>query len=193
MEGLLKVSRVIDAINSRIGKWFAWLILVAVVISAGNAIVRKVFDTSSNSWLELQWYLFSTVFLLCAAWTLLANEHIRIDIVNNYFPKRMRDWIDVFGHLVFLLPFTIVMMITGWPFFLASLRINEQSVNAGGLTVWPAKFLVPAAFVLLFLQGISELIKRIAVMQGKIPDPYTAHQHPLEAEIEHIVEVIKKH
>jgi TRAP-type mannitol/chloroaromatic compound transport system permease small subunit len=190
---LLHISRVIDAINSRIGKWLAWLILVAVVISAGNAIVRKVFDTSSNSWLELQWYLFSTVFLLCAAWTLLVNEHIRIDIVNNYLPKRVRDWIDVFGHLVFLLPFTIVMIITALPFFLASWRVNEQSVNAGGLAVWPAKFLVPAAFVLLFLQGISELIKRIAVMQGKIPDPYAARQHPLEAEIEHIVEVIKKH
>jgi TRAP-type mannitol/chloroaromatic compound transport system permease small subunit len=192
VEGLLKLSRVIDAINSKIGKWLAWLILVAVLVSAGNAIMRKVFDISSNSWLELQWYLFSTVFLLCAAWTLIVNEHIRIDIVNNYLPKRMRDWIDIFGHLVFLLPFTLIMMITGWPFFLASVRINEQSVNAGGLAVWPAKFLVPAAFVLLFLQSISELIKRIAVMRGEIPDPYTARQHPLEAEIEHIVEVIEK-
>ncbi|MDO8535127.1 MAG: TRAP transporter small permease subunit [Xanthobacteraceae bacterium] len=192
MDFLLKISRVIDAINSRIGKWLAWLILVAVVISAGNAIVRKLFDTSSNSWLELQWYLFSAVFLLCAAWTFLVNEHIRIDIVNNLFSKRMRDWIDVLGHLFFLLPFTVVMTVTAWPFFLASWRINEQSSNAGGLAQWPAKFLVPAGFALLFLQGISELIKRIAVLRGKIPDSYTPHQHPLEAEIEHIVEVIEK-
>jgi TRAP-type mannitol/chloroaromatic compound transport system permease small subunit len=189
---LLKVSRAIDAVNFRIGKWLAWLILAAVIVSAGNAVIRKVFDTSSNAWLELQWYLFSTVFLLCASWTLLANEHIRIDIVNNLFPKRVRDAIDVFGHLIFLLPFTIVMIVTGWPFFYNSWRFNEQSVNAGGLTVWPVKFLVPLAFVLLFLQGISELIKRIAVMRGAIPDPYAPHPHPAIVEVEEILHVIEK-
>ena len=139
MRALLKLSGVIDAINTQIGRWVAWLILVAVVVSAGNATVRKIFDVSSNSWLELQWILFSAVFLLCAPWTLLKNEHIRIDIVNNLLPRRVRDTIDVIGHAFFLLPFTIVMLVTSLPFFLASYRINEQSGNAGGLPQWPAK------------------------------------------------------
>ncbi len=192
MQALLKLSRAIDAVNLKLGKWVAWLILVAVLVATVNAIIRKVFSTSSNSWLELQWYLFSAVFLICASWTLLANEHIRIDIVNNMFPKRVRDWIDLLGHAFFLLPFTIVVIITGWPFFTASLAVNEQSTNAGGLPVWPVKFLVPLAFALLFLQGISELIKRFAVMRGVIPDPHATHQHPLEAEVEHIIEAIEK-
>jgi TRAP-type mannitol/chloroaromatic compound transport system permease small subunit len=192
LNGLLALSRAIDAVNIRIGKWVAWLVVVAVVISAGNAIIRKVFDTSSNSWLELQWILFSAVFLLCASWTLIANEHIRIDIVNTMFPKRVRDWIDVFGHLFFLLPFTLVMIVTGWPFFLASWRVNEQSVNAGGLAQWPAKFLVPLAFFLLFFQGISELIKRIAVIRGAIPDPYAHREHPAEAEVKELLQAIEK-
>lgn len=192
MDGLLKISRAIDAVNFRIGKWVAWLVLAAVLISATNAVIRKVFDTSSNAWLELQWYLFSAVFLLCAAWTLLVNEHIRIDIVNNLFAKRTRDWIDVVGHVLFLLPFTIVMIVTAWPFFLASWRINEQSGNAGGLLQWPAKFLVPAGFVLLFFQAISELIKRIAVMRGKIPDPHVTFHHPAEAEIQEHLQAIEK-
>src|SRR5581483_9212278 len=139
-----------------------------------NAIVRKVFDTSSNSWLELQWILFSVVFLLCSPWTLLDNEHIRIDIVNNLLPKMVRDVIDLIGHLFFLLPLTIVMVVTGIPFFTKSFAINEQSWNAGGLPQWPAKSLIMIAFALLFLQGLSELIKRIAVMRGLIPDPHQA-------------------
>jgi TRAP-type mannitol/chloroaromatic compound transport system permease small subunit len=188
---LLKLSRAIDAVNFRIGKSVAWLVVAAVLISAANAIMRKLFDLSSNAWLELQWILFSAVFLWCASWTLLVNEHIRIDIVNNLWPKRVRDWIDVIGHAFFLLPFTVVMLITGWPFFFASFRIGEQSGNAGGLLQWPAKFLIPSAFFLLFLQAISELIKRIAVMQGRIPDPYAVH-HPLEAEIEDLVKSIDK-
>ena len=133
MQGLLAFSRIIDAINLRLGKILAWALLAAVLLSTGNAIIRKVFDTSSNAWLELQWILFAVVFLLCSPWTLLSNEHIRIDIVNNMLPKRTRDSIDIFGHIFFLLPFTVVMMITGWPFFTASFRINEQSSNAGGL------------------------------------------------------------
>ena len=181
MHGLLKLSRAIDAVNLRIGKWLAWLIVAAVAVSAANAVVRKLFDVSSNAWLELQWYLFSAVFLLCAAWTLLVNEHIRIDIVNNLFPKRVRDWIDALGHLLFLLPFTVAMIVTGWPFFLASWRINEQSMNAGGLLQWPVKFLVPLGFVLLFFQCISELIKRVAVLQGRIPDPHAARHLPIES------------
>jgi TRAP-type mannitol/chloroaromatic compound transport system permease small subunit len=189
--GLLALSRAIDAVNYRIGKWVAWLVVAAVLVSAANATVRKVFDTSSNAWLELQWYLFSIVFLMCASWTLMANEHIRIDIVNNVFPKRLRNWIDVFGHLFFLLPFTLVMIVTGWPFFRASWRVNEISSNAGGLLVWPIKLLVPVAFTFLFFQGVSELIKRIAVMRGLIPDPYAGSGSSAEAEAQELIKALK--
>jgi TRAP-type mannitol/chloroaromatic compound transport system permease small subunit len=169
---LLGVTRVIDAINFRIGKVLAWLILAAVIVSAVNAVIRKVFDTSSNSWLELQWVLFGAVFLIVASWTLLENEHIRIDIVNNSLPQRVRNIIDVVGHAFFLLPLTIIMIITSYPFVTKSVLLNEQSMNAGGLPQWPAKMLVLIGFILLFFQAISELIKRIAVMMGLIPDPY---------------------
>jgi TRAP-type mannitol/chloroaromatic compound transport system permease small subunit len=175
-----------------VGKRLAWLILVAVVVSALNAIVRKAFDTSSNSWLELQWLLFSVVFLLCSSWTLLDNEHIRIDIVNNMLPKKLRDSIDVVGHAFFLLPLCIVMIITGVPFFKRSIEINEQSGNAGGLPQWPAKSLIMIGFAMLLVQGISELIKRIAVMRGLIPDPHASQVDPIEAEVEHLVEAIKR-
>jgi TRAP-type mannitol/chloroaromatic compound transport system permease small subunit len=191
---LLTLSRLIDAINFRIGKVVSWLILIVVIISATNATVRKVFDTSSNAWLELQWVLFGVIFLLCSPWTLLSNEHIRIDIVNGMLPKRWRDWIDVIGHAFFLLPLTIIMIITSIPFFLRSLSLNEQSMNAGGLPQWPAKSLVLIGFVLLFLQGISELIKRIAVMRHLIPDPYTSTggvHSSAEAEAERILAVAK--
>ena len=189
---LLPLSRRIDALNTWLGKYLAWLILAAVLVSAVNASVRKIFDTSSNSWLELQWVLFSIVFLLCSPWTLLCNEHIRIDIVNNLMPKRVRDSIDVVGHAFFLLPLTIIMMVTGLPFFLRSYAIDEQSGNAGGLPQWPAKSLIFIGFSLLFIQGISELIKRIAVMRGLMPDPHEAQVHALEAEVEHIIEAIEK-
>ncbi|MEP9347612.1 TRAP transporter small permease subunit [Xanthobacter sp. KR7-225] len=171
MSMLLALARAIDAINKRIGKAAAWLIVVAIFVSATNAVVRKVFDMSSNAWLELQWVLFSAVFLLCASWTLLDNEHIRIDIVNSHLRKRVRDGIDIFGHLFFLLPFSILLLWTSWPFFLNSFEINEQSLNAGGLPQWPAKFLVPLGFFFLTLQGISELIKRIAIFTGRMEDP----------------------
>ena len=170
----------------------AWLILAAVLVSALNATVRKIFDTSSNSWLELQWVLFSIVFLLCSPWTLLANEHIRIDIVNNMLPKRLRDSIDVVGHAFFLMPLAIVMIVTSIPFFFRSIEINEQSGNAGGLPQWPSKSLIMIGFTLLFIQGMSELIKRIAVMRDLIPDPHASQVHALEAEVEHIVEAIEK-
>ena len=192
MQSLLNVSRGIDAFTRWVGKRLAWLILVAVVVSALNATVRKSFDTSSNSWLELQWVLFSIVFLLCSSWTLLDNEHIRIDIVNNMLPKQVRDSIDVIGHAFFLIPLTFVMIITGGPFFMRSVEINEQSGNAGGLPQWPAKSLIIIGFTMLLVQGISELIKRIAVMRGLIPDPHASQVNALEAEIEHLVEAIKK-
>lgn len=193
MEVLLKLSRAIDAVDFRIGKVLSWLILIVVIISAANATVRKVFDTSSNAWLELQWILFGAIFLLCSPWTLISNEHIRIDIVNSLLPKRWRDGIDVFGHLFFLLPLTIVMIVTSFPFFIRSFVINEQSVNAGGLPQWPAKGLILVGFVLLFFQGISELIKRVAVMRGLIPDPYAAAgvHSAAEAEAERILAVAK--
>ncbi|MDJ1159815.1 TRAP transporter small permease subunit [Chelatococcus sp. SYSU_G07232] len=187
----LSISRAIDAINGRIGRWVAWLILAAVVVSTVNAIIRKLFDVSSNAWLELQWVLFGAVFLLCSPWTLLNNEHIRIDIVNSRFSKRARDFIDVFGTVVFLLPFTLVMIITSLPFAQRSFLINEQSLNAGGLAQWPSKFLIPIGFVLLFVQAISELIKRIAIIRGDMEDPHAGgggHGAAAEAEAERLLQ-----
>jgi TRAP-type mannitol/chloroaromatic compound transport system permease small subunit len=193
LTALLPVTRAIDAVTTWLGKRIAWLILAAVLVSAANASVRKIFDTSSNSWLELQWVLFSMVFLLCSPWTLLANEHIRIDIVNNLLPKNVRNSIDVIGHAFFLLPLCLIMTITGIPFFYRSLAINEQSGNAGGLPQWPAKSLIMIGFAFLLVQGLSELIKRIAVMRNLIPDPHVTQVHALEAEVEHIIEAIEKH
>ncbi|HEX2652306.1 MAG TPA: TRAP transporter small permease subunit [Xanthobacteraceae bacterium] len=192
MQALLKLSRGIDAFTKWTGKRLAWLILLAVVISAVNAILRKTFDISSNSWLEPQWVLFSIVFLLCSPWTLLDNEHIRIDIVSNVLSKTTRSVIDIVGHAIFLIPLCIVMIITGGPFFMRSFEVNEQSGNAGGLPQWPAKSLIIVGFAFLLVQGISELIKRIAVMRGLIPDPHASQVHALEAEVEHLVEAIEK-
>ncbi len=191
MQSLLKLSRGIDAFTTWSGKRLAWLILLAVIISTVNAIIRKTLDTSSNSWLELQWVLFAAVFLLCSPWTLLDNEHIRIDIVNNMMPKRVRDVIDIVGHVLFLMPLCIIMIITSVPFFLRSFEINEQSSNAGGLPQWPAKSLIMLGFTFLLVQGISELIKRIAVMRGLIPDPHASKPHGIEAEVEHLVEALE--
>ena len=193
LKALLPVTRVVDAITTWIGKRIAWLILAAVVVSAVNATVRKIFDTSSNSWLELQWVLFSAVFLLCSPWTLLANEHIRIDIVNNALPKWLRSTIDAVGHAFFLLPLTIIMVVTGIPFFLRSVEINEQSGNAGGLPQWPSKALIMVAFAMLLIQGVSELVKRIAVMRDLIPDPHASQRSSLEVEAEEIISAIEKH
>lgn len=189
MNVLLMFSRAIDAVNARIGKWVSWLVLAAVIISATNATIRKVFDTSSNAWLELQWVLFGIVFLLCSPWTLLSNEHIRIDIVSNRLPYTVRNIIDLIGHVFFLIPLALIMVVTGYPFFLRSVRINEQSMNAGGLPQWPAKSLIMIGFALLLLQAVSELIKRIAVMQGRIPDPHAGgggHYAAVDAEAERL-------
>lgn len=191
LKTLLPLTRAIDAMNTWLGRRLAWLILAAVIVSAGNATIRKVFDTSSNSWLELQWVLFSVVFLLCSPWTLLANEHIRIDIVNQLLPKMLRNWIDTIGHAFFLLPWCVIMITTGIPFFFRSYEINEQSGNAGGLPQWPSKALVMMGFALLLVQGVSELIKRLAIMRDMIPDPHESQKDTLEAEVEHIVEAIE--
>lgn len=190
MRALLKLSGIIDAINTFIGRWVSWLILLAVIVSAGNASVRKAFDLSSNAWLELQWILFSAVFLLCAPWTLLENEHIRIDIVNNLLPRQLRNAIELVGQAFFLLPLAIILVVTGIPFFLNSYEVNEQSGNAGGLPQWPTKSLVMIAFALLLAQGISELIKRVAVMGGMIPDPHATQPSALEVEAEQLIEAM---
>ena len=192
VRALLKLSELIDAVNTFIGRWVSWLILLAVIVSAGNASIRKAFDLSSNAWLELQWILFSAVFLLCAPWALLENAHVRIDIVYNLVPRGVRNAIELIGNAFFLLPLAIVLVVTGIPFFLNSFAINEQSGNAGGLPQWPAKSLVMIAFALLLAQGISELIKRVAIIRGMIADPHATQVHALEAEVEHIVEAIEK-
>ena len=171
MQALLALSRAIDAMNERIGKLFTWLVLAAVLISAANAIVRKAFDMSSNAYLEVQWYLFSAVFLMCAAWTLLRNEHIRIDVVAGRFSRRTQTWIDVFGTVFFLFPMVLLILYESWPWFVRAYVSEEISGSAGGLILWPAKILVPAGFALLLLQGISELIKRIGFLRGVAPDP----------------------
>ena len=193
LKALLPLTRVVDAITTWIGKRLSWLIIAAVLVSAVNATVRKIFDTSSNSFLELQWVLFSIVFLLCSPWTLLANEHIRIDIVNNMLPRQLRNTIDAVGHAFFLLPLTVVMIITAVPFFLVSYAQNEQSLNAGGLPQWPSKGLIMIAFILLFIQGLSELIKRLAVMRDLIPDPHAGQKSSLETEAEELISAIEKH
>jgi len=193
LKALLPLTRLIDAITTWIGRRLSWLIIAAVLVSAVNATVRKVFDTSSNSFLELQWVLFSVVFLLCSPWTLLANEHIRIDIVNNLLPRQARNAIDAIGHAFFLLPLTVVMILTAVPFFLVSYSQNEQSLNAGGLPQWPSKGLIMIAFIMLFVQGLSELIKRLAIMRDLIPDPHADQKSSLEVEAEEIISAIEKH
>jgi TRAP-type mannitol/chloroaromatic compound transport system permease small subunit len=175
---LLAVSRWIDAATRFIGQTVAWLIVLAALVSATNAVVRKLFDLSSNAWLELQWWLFAAVFLLAAPWTLALNEHIRIDIVNERLPRWVRNAIELVGHIFFLLPMAALVVWTSWPFFVVSYEQNEQSVNYGGLPQWPIKFLIPVAFALLFVQGISELIKRIAIMTGDLPEGGAGPHHP---------------
>lgn len=174
MHALLRVSGAIDAFSERFGKLLSWLVVAAVAVSALNAISRKLLDLSSNSFLELQWVLFSIIFLLCSPWTLLRNEHIRIDIINHALPLKVRSWIDMVGHVLFLVPFTIVLLWTSIPFFLTSFRIREQSFSAGGLPQWPAKSLIMIGMAMLLLQAVSEIIKRAAAMAGKIPDPNAA-------------------
>jgi TRAP-type mannitol/chloroaromatic compound transport system permease small subunit len=179
MKVLLPVARAIDALNERIGRTVIWLVLAMVLVSTFNALVRYLFNQSSNLWLELQWYLFAAVFLLCAGYTLLHNEHIRIDVVSSRLSARTRLWIDVLGTVLFLLPVSIFVVWLSWPIFMNAWVSNEMSSNAGGLIRWPARLLVPAGFLLLSLQGISELIKRIAALMGIIPNPMAPPQAPL--------------
>lgn len=186
MGGLLALSRGVDRVNSLIGRSASWLILLAIFVSAGNAIIRKVFSISSNAWLELQWYLYGGAFLLAAAYTLLENEHIRIDILYGGRSRRTQHWIDLIGHTFFLLPMVILSLWLMWPWLVRSINSGEMSMNAGGLMLWPAKAVLFTGFVLLFFQAISEIIKKIAIMRGLIEDQHapTGHHVPLEVDPE---------
>jgi TRAP-type mannitol/chloroaromatic compound transport system permease small subunit len=181
VNALLALSRAIDWLNTRIGRTVIWLVLIAVIISAANAIMRKAFDMSSNAFLETQWYLFSAIFLLCSPYTLLHNQHIRIDVISGRLSTRAQAWIDVFGTVFFLMPMALLIMYLSWSVFMRSWSINEMSTNAGGLVVWPARLMVPVGFFLLALQGISQLIKLVAYLRGQGPDPNEKHD-PAEAE-----------
>ena len=184
MSGLLALSRGIDRFNELVGRWVSRLILAAILVSAGNAVIRKAFNMSSNAWLELQWYLFGAAFMLAAAYTLRQNEHIRIDIVYGAFSRRVQHWIELFGHVFFLMPFVVLMIVYFIPYVGLSYRSGEMSNNAGGLILWPAKSALLIGFVLLGFQGVSEIIKKVAVMRGDIDDPnpfVSAHE---QAELE---------
>ena len=179
MQAALGLSRTIDRVCEAIGKSAMWLIFVAILISAVNAVVRKVFNYSSNAWLEAQWYLFGAAFLLAAAMTLKQNEHIRIDIIYGMFSRRRQHWIDLFGHVFFLLPFVVLMAWMLVPYAWQAYKIGQISTNSGGLIIWPARALLAAGFVLLVAQAISEIIKKIAVMRGLMEDPHpfvSAHE-----------------
>ena len=161
--------------NRHVGRAVTWLILLAVVISATNATVRKLFNVSSNAWLELQWYLFGAVFMLASGYTLLKNEHVRVDVLATRFSRRTQLWVEIFGVLFFLLPACSLIMWLSWPFFMDALVNHEASSNAGGLIRWPAKLLLPVGFALLVAAGISHLIKCIGCLRGLCPDPRDTH------------------
>lgn len=171
MHALLRLSGWIDALTERVGQAARWLILLTALISAGNATARYAFNASSNAWLEVQWYLFAAVFLLCAGYALKHNQHVRIDVVASRFSRRTQAWIEIFGTVFFLLPMALLILALSWPVFVASWKIGEVSTNANGLVIWPARLLVPAGFALLALQGVAELIKRAAFLRGLIPEP----------------------
>ena len=191
MHFLLKTSRLIDALSERIGGAVIWLVLAAVVISAINAIVRKVFNTSSNAFLEIQWYLFAAVFLLGAGYTMLRQGHVKIDVILGRFSKRTQILVECFGIVCFLMPFVFAVIHHVWPLVVNAYVTNEMSENAGGLIRWPAYALVPLGFALLGLQGVSELIKRIGFLQGLCADP----THPVQTKTaeEELAEEIRKH
>ena len=191
MNALLALSRAIDALNERVGRTVCWLVLVAVLISAANAVVRKTFNVSSNSFLEIQWYLFSVVFLFCAGYTLLRNQHVRIDVIAGRLSPQAQAWIDILGTIFFLMPMALTIMWLSWPVFVEAYQRHEVSTNAGGLIIWPARLIVPIGFFLLVIQGLSELIKRVAFLLGMIPDP-AQKQHEKSAEEELAEEILRQ-
>lgn len=176
MKFLLVLSRLIDRLNEFVGGVVIWICLIVVLVSSGNAVIRKIFDSSSNGWLELQWYLFGALFLLSSGYTLLRNEHVRVDILSSKLTRIHQIWIEIFGVLFFLLPMAILIMYLSWPVFTEAYIQNEQSSNAGGLVRWPAKLLIPIGFGLLVLSGFSHLIKCVGFLFGKCPDPILKHQ-----------------
>lgn len=176
IKALLTLSRLIDALNERVGRAIGWLVLAAVLVSAGNAVMRYSFSLSSNAWLEIQWYLFSAIFLLGAGYTLKRDEHVRIDVISGRFSTRGQARIDILGGLLFLMPMAVVIMYLSWPMFMQSYLGGEISSDAGGLIRWPVKLLIPVGFALLVLQGLSEIIKRVAYLRGAIPDPTSTRQ-----------------
>lgn len=178
MRALLAFSRLVDWTNEHVGRLVYWCVLIMVLVSAANATSRYALNMASNAWLELQWYLFAAVFLLCAGYTLLHNEHIRIDVVVGRLTRRTQVWIDVLGTLFFLLPVCGYITWLSWPIFVNAWTSGETSMNAGGLVRWPVRLLVPAGFFLLTMQGVSELIKRLAFLKGLIPDPVERHKDP---------------
>lgn len=190
MNAALTFSRLVDAVNDRIGKSLFWLLLLAVLISAGNAIVRKAFNTSSNALLEIQWYLFAAVFMLGAGYAFLKNAHVRIDFLSGRLSAKARNWIDIVGIIVFLWPLCLLFIKLSWPLFANAWESGEMSQNAGGLIRWPVYLLIPAGMALLFLQSVSELIKRFAFLKGVAPDSlgHGHASHPDESEIEHEIE-----
>jgi TRAP-type mannitol/chloroaromatic compound transport system permease small subunit len=179
MRGLLAAARAIDALNERVGGLAAWLVLACVLVSAGNAVARYGFNLGSNAFLEIQWYLYSIVYLCAAGYTLRHDAHVRIDLVAGRFPPRLRAWIDVFGSLFMLAPVCVVLIAYGWSAFLESYRIGEVSPDAGGLARWPIKLVVPLAFALLLLQGLAEAAKRIAFLRGALEAEEPASPEPI--------------
>ena len=171
MSSLLSLSRLIDRLSEFVGRWVAWLVVIAVLISTGNAIIRKAFNYSSNSLLEIQWYLFAAIFLLAAGYTLMRQEHVKIDVISGRFSKRTQIWIDIIGICLFLLPFVVVVFRLVMPLVIRAYEMGEMSSNAGGLIRWPVFAMLPLGLTLLGLQGVSELIKRVAFLKGLIPDP----------------------
>lgn len=190
MHALLKLSKAVDWLNGQIGKYVIWLILASTVISAVNAIVRKAFNVSSNAYLEVQWYLFAASFLIAAGYTLLNGEHVKIDVISSRLSKRAQIWIDVIGFTFFLLPFCAAILWFSVPFFLKGFYSGEMSSNAGGLLRWPVYAMIPLGFGLLLLQGVSELIKRLAFLQGLIEDP--THKKVEKTAEEELAEAIQK-
>lgn len=195
MQALLALARGIDRVNTFIGKSVMWLILLAVLVSAGNAISRKLFNLSSNAWLELQWYLFGAAFMGAAAYTLLQNEHVRIDVFYASRSRKTQHWIDLLGHIFFLLPFVVLMGWLLWPYTMQAYRSGQISTNAGGLIIWPARAILLAGFIMLVVQALSEIIKKIAVMRGLMEDPHpfiSAQDHALQEVEELAAEVQAK-
>jgi TRAP-type mannitol/chloroaromatic compound transport system permease small subunit len=169
MRSMLALAHMIDALNERVGRAVAWLVLVAVLLSTGNAISRYALSLSSNAWLEIQWYLFSAIFLLAAGYTLRHGGHVRIDILYGRYSPRTRAWIDIFGGLFFLMPMAVLILYLSWPVFVQSYSGHEISGDAGGLVRWPVKLLMPVGFALLVLQGLSQIVKRVAFLRGEAP------------------------